>query len=173
MLELDRIDLQLLDALQRDGRATNQALGERVHLSASQISRRIQRLQDSGLLGQCVTLLPAARIGLTVTAFTRVSLERHGEGRNDAFDAAVQAMPEVLECHSVTGPYDYLLRIVAADLESFAKFMMNRLMRLPGVRSVESSVVLQEIKRTTALPLGQTRPATHPQGAASGSPGPV
>lgn len=155
MLSLDRIDLELLGALQRDGRATNPALGESVHLSASQVSRRIQRLEDAGLIDRCVTLLRAARLGLTVTAFTRVSLERHGEAGNDAFDRAVQLMPEVLECYSVTGPYDYQLRIVAADLEAFAQFMMHRLMRLPGVRSVESSVALQEIKRTTELPLRQ------------------
>jgi Lrp/AsnC family leucine-responsive transcriptional regulator len=155
VLELDRIDIQLLAALQRDGRATNPALGENVHLSASQVSRRIQRLEDGGLIDRCVTLLRAAKVGLTVTAFTRVSLERHGEVHNDAFDRAVTAMPEVLECYSVTGPYDYQLRIVAADLEAFAQFMMHRLMRLPGVRSVESSVVLQEIKRTTELPLDQ------------------
>lgn len=155
MLSLDRIDLELLGALQRDGRATNPALGERVHLSASQVSRRIQRLEEAGLIDRCVTLLRAARLGLTVTAFTRVSLERHGETGNDAFDRAVQLMPEVLECYSVTGPYDYQLRIVAADLEAFAQFMMHRLMRLPGVRSVESSVALQEIKRTTELPLRQ------------------
>ena len=84
-----------------------------------------------------------------------MSLERHGEAHNEAFDRAVTLMPEVLECYSVTGPYDYQLRIVVADLEAFAQFMMHRLMRLPGVRGVESSVVLQEIKRTTELPLEQ------------------
>ncbi len=155
MPTLDRTDLQLLAALQRDGRVTNPELGEQVHLSASQVSRRIQRLEEAGLIDRRVTLLRPGKVGLTVTAFTRVSLERHGEARNDAFDRAVALMPEVLECYSVTGPYDYQLRIVAADLEAFAQFMMHRLMRLPGVRSVESSVVLQEIKRTTELPLAQ------------------
>ena len=159
VLDLDRIDVQLLEALQHDGRATNQALGERVHLSASQVSRRVQRLEEAGLIDRCVTLLRASRVGLTVTAFTRVTLERHGESQNDAFDRAVRLMPEVLECYSVTGPYDYQLRIVSADLEAFAQFMMHRLMRLPGVRSVESSVVLQEIKRTTELPLSHVHPA--------------
>lgn len=153
MLTLDRTDIQLLEALQRDGRATNPALGERVHLSASQVSRRIQRLEDAGLIDRCVMLLRPARLGLTVIAYTRVSLERHGEAENDDFDRSVRVMPEVLECYSVTGPYDYLLRIVSADLASFAEFMLHKLMRVPGVRGVESSVVLQEIKRTTELPL--------------------
>ena len=154
-LSIDRYDLQLLAALQHDGHATNAGLGEAASLSASQVSRRIQRLEEAGLIDRCVTLLRPAKVGLTVTAFTRVSLERHGEAHNDAFDRAVTLMPEVLECYSVTGPYDYQLRIVAADLAAFAQFMMHRLMRLPGVRSVESSVVLQEIKRTTELPLEQ------------------
>ncbi len=153
MLALDRTDIQLLAALQRDGRATNPALGEQVHLSASQVSRRIQRLEDAGLIDRCVMLLRPARLGLTVIAYTRVSLERHGEAENDDFDRAVRVMPEVLECYSVTGPYDYLLRIASADLASFAEFMLHKLMRVPGVRGVESSVVLQEIKRTTELPL--------------------
>lgn len=153
MLALDRTDIQLLAALQRDGRATNPALGEQIHLSASQVSRRIQRLEEAGLIDRCVVLLRPARLGLTVVAYTRVSLERHGEAENDDFDRAVRVMPEVLECYSVTGPYDYLLRIVSADLASFAEFMLHKLMRVPGVRGVESSVVLQEIKRTTELPL--------------------
>ncbi|MCO5099326.1 MAG: Lrp/AsnC family transcriptional regulator [Burkholderiaceae bacterium] len=159
MIPLDRIDIQLLAALQRDGRATNPALGERVHLSASQISRRIQRLEQAGLIDRYVTLLRPARLGLSVIAYTRVSLERHGEAQNEDFNRAVQLLPEVLECYSVTGPYDYLLRVVAADLDAFAQFMLHRLMRVPGVRGVESSVVLQEIKRTTELPLGPAQGA--------------
>lgn len=153
MAELDRIDIELLAALQRDGRATNPALGERIHLSASQVSRRVQRLEEAGFIDRCVTLLRPAKLGLTVIAYTRVSLERHGEAENDEFDRAVRVLPEVQECYSVTGPYDYLLRIVSADLASFAQFMLHKLMRVPGVRGVESSVVLQEIKRTTELPL--------------------
>ncbi len=155
MIHLDRTDIQLLSALQRDGRATNPALGEQIHLSASQVSRRIQRLEESGLIDRCVTLLRPAKLGLTVIAYTRVSLERHGEVQNEDFDRAVRVLPEVLECYSVTGPYDYLLRIVSADLATFAQFMLHKLMRVPGVRGVESSVVLQEIKRTTELPLEQ------------------
>lgn len=157
MITLDRTDFQLLAALQRDGRATNPALGERIHLSASQVSRRIQRLEDAGLIDRYVTLLRPVRLGLTVIAYTRVSLERHGEAQNEDFNRAILLLPEVLECYSVTGPYDYLLRIVSSDLASFAQFMLHKLMRVPGVRGVESSVVLQEIKRTTELPLEQAQ----------------
>jgi len=153
MISLDRTDFLLLAALQRDGRATNPALGERIHLSASQVSRRVQRLEEAGLIDRYVTLLRPEQLGLSVTAYTRVSLERHGEAENEDFNRAIQLLPEVLECYAVTGPYDYLLRIVSADLASFSQFMLHKLMRVPGVRGVESSVVLQEIKRTTELPL--------------------
>lgn len=154
-MSLDRIDLQLLAALQQDSRITNPALGEQVHLSASQVSRRLQRLEQSGFIERHVTLLRPARLGLTVIAYTRVSIEQSGEALNENFHREVALLPEVLECYSVTGPYDYLLRIVATDLAAFSDFMWNRLMRVPGVRNVESSVVLQEIKRTTELPLKQ------------------
>ncbi len=165
MLELDKFDLQILYALQADARVTNPALGEQVHLSPSQISRRIQRLEDAGLVERYVTLLRPAALGLGVTAFIRVSLERHTESQTDAFDAAVHAMPEVLECHSVTGSHDYLLKVVAADLASFSQLVMQRLMRLQGIRSVESSIVLQEIKRTTRLPLGAAAAGVSPSRA--------
>lgn len=153
MIDLDKFDLQILDALQSDARITNPALGEIVHLSASQISRRIQRLEESGLIERYATLLRASAVGYGVTVFTRVSLERHSESQTDAFVAAVDALPEVLECYSVTGSHDYLIKIVAADLASLSQFVMHRLMRMPGIRSVESSIVLQEIKRTTRLPI--------------------
>ncbi len=155
MIDLDKFDLQILDALQADARITNPALGEIVHLSPSQVSRRVQRLEDAGLIERYATLLRAPAIGLGVTVYTRVSLERHSEAQTDAFNAAVDALPEVLECYSVTGSHDYLLKIVAADLASLSQFMMHRLMRTPGIRSVESSIVLQEIKRTTRLPLAR------------------
>jgi Lrp/AsnC family leucine-responsive transcriptional regulator len=153
MIDLDRHDLALLARLQHDGRATHQALADAIHLSASQVGRRIQRLEDLGLLERCVWLLRPAKLGLDVTAFTRVSLDRHTEADADAFIRALGEMREVLECYSVTGPHDFLLKVVAADLASFSRFMMQRLMRAPGVRSVESTVVLREIKRTTELPL--------------------
>jgi Lrp/AsnC family leucine-responsive transcriptional regulator len=156
MVTLDRFDLQLLALLQRDGRATAAALGERVGLSASQVGRRIQRLEAEHVIERCVMLLRPAALGLGVTAYTRISLERHAASQTDALVKAVRAMPEVLECHAVTGQHDYLLRIVAPDLEAFSRFMNQKLMRVPGVHSMESSIVLQEIKRTTELPLPYT-----------------
>lgn len=152
-ITLDRYDLVLLDALQRDGNATNATLGASVSLSASQISRRLQRLNESGLIAGHVALLDPVAIGLGVTAFAHVVLERHGKAQSDAFEGAVSAMPEVLECFSVSGDADYFLRIVAPDLRAFSELMMKRLLRLPGVAHVKSSIALQKVKQTHVLPL--------------------
>lgn len=153
-MDLDKFDLQLLAQLQRDGHASNAMLADRIHLSPSQVSRRVQRLEQAGFIERYCALLRPAAVGLGVTAFTSVSLERHAETHTDTFNDAVRAMDEVLECFAVTGESDYLLRIVAPDLAALSEFMLHRLMRVAGVRSVKSNVVLAEIKRTTCLPLG-------------------
>ena len=152
-ITLDRYDLALLDALQRNGNATNASLGERVHLSASQISRRVQRLADTGLIASHAALLDAAAIGLGVTAFANVVLEQHGQTHSDAFENAAAAMPEVMECFSVSGDADYLLRIVAPDLQAFSELMMKRVLRLPGVAHIKTNLALQKVKQTHVLPL--------------------
>jgi Lrp/AsnC family leucine-responsive transcriptional regulator len=152
--DLDIFDLRLLAALQRDGRAPNAALAETVGLSASQVSRRLARLESEGVIATYAALLQPDAVGLSVLAFSSVSLERQAEAM-DGFEAAVLRFPEILECYSVTGEQDFVLRIVAKDLKAFADFLSNRLLRVPGVRSVRSSIVLHTIKQTTALPLPQ------------------
>ncbi len=152
-ITIDRYDLTLLDAIQRAGNATNAALGELVHLSASQVSRRLQRLQESGLIAGYAALLEPAAVGLGVIAFAHVILERHGEARPDAFEAAVSALPEVTECYSLSGDADYMLRIVAPDLAAFSELMMKRVLRLPGVANIKTDIALQRVKQTHVLPL--------------------
>ncbi len=157
---IDRHDLALLDAVQRTGNATHASLGETVHLSPSQISRRLQRLSDAGIIAGHAALLDAAAIGLGVTAFAHVVLERHGKSQSDAFEAAATALPEVLDCFSVSGDADYLLRIVAPDLPAFSELMMKRVLRLPGVAHVKTNIALQRLKQTHVLPLEHlTQPA--------------
>lgn len=151
---LDVFDLRLLTALQREGRAPNATLAETVGLSASQVSRRLARLEAEGVIAAYAALLKPDAVGLTVLAFSSVSLERQAEAM-DGFEAAVLRFPEILECYSVTGEQDFVLRIVARDLKAFADFLSDRLLRVPGVRSVRSSIVLHTIKQTTALPLPQ------------------
>jgi len=159
-ITLDRFDLALLDRLQRDGNVTNAVLGDAVHLSASQVSRRLQRLVDAGVIAGHAALLDPAAIGLGVTVFAQVILERHDKARSDAFERAVAALPEVTECFSVSGDADYMLRMVAPDLPAFSELMMKRLLRLPGVAHIKTSIALQKVKQTHVLPLeyaGQPR----------------
>lgn len=151
--QLDTYDLRLLAALQRDGRAANTALMDSVGLSPSQISRRLARLEADGVIERYAALLRPEALGLTVQAFSMVSLERHAEELVAGFERAVAARPEILECWSVTGEADFLLRIVARDLKAFADLVSHQLLRLPGIRSLRSSIVLHRIKQTTALPL--------------------
>ena len=153
--DLDIFDLRLLAALQRAGRSPNALLAETVGLSASQVSRRLARLEAEGVIAGYAALLRPEAVGLTVMAFSNVSLERHSEDLVHGFEQAVTARPEILDCWSVTGEADFVLRIVAADLNGFADFLSLQVLRIPGVRSVRSSIVLHRIKQTTALPLGQ------------------
>lgn len=152
-IAVDRFDLALLNELQREGRATNAVLGERIGLSASQVSRRIQRLEEAGVLGRYAALLDPDMVGLGVLASVSVSLERHGIGYGEQFEREIAGMPEVIECLSVTGEADYVLRVVAPDLDAFSEFMMKYLLRAAGVVNVKSSIALKKIKHTHVLPL--------------------
>ena len=150
---LDRYDMGLLAALQHNAQATHQQLGETVRLSASQVSRRIQRLEASGLIERTVALLDPARLGLGVRAMCYVTLSRHGGEEGTGFERAVLDIPEVVECFAVAGESDYILKIFAADLQTLSETVLKRLMRLPGVAAIRSNIVLQCVKSTSALPM--------------------
>lgn len=152
-LLLDRYDLRLLAALQLNTHATHQVLGERIHLSASQVSRRIQRLQACGLVQAHVALLHPGLLGLDVVAISYITMARHSGNEGREFEAAIADFPEVLECFAVTGESDYILKLVAADLQELSDSVLQRLVRLPGVAHIRSNIVLKPIKSTTALPL--------------------
>lgn len=154
-VSLDSADVRLLECLQGQARLTNVELSERVRLSPSQCYRRLRRLEESGLLRAYVALLDRERLGLGVVAFVNVSLEKQREHPAEAFNQAVQDIPEILECLAVSGEADYLLRVVAVDLKAFSDFLMHRLLRLPMVANVRSSILLDEVKSTTALPLSR------------------
>lgn len=153
MIDLDSFDIRILAELQRDARQSHVALAERVPLSASQIQRRLKRLESQGAVRAYAALLDAESLGFGVLAFTSVSLERHGDRPAAAFEAAIGDLPDVLDCYAVSGEDDYLLRIVAADLKAFSDLLMHKLLPAPGVRSVRSNIVLARIKESTALPL--------------------
>lgn len=150
---LDRYDLSLLDALQHDASITHQQLSELVHLSASQVSRRVQRLREAGFITKMVALVDNDRVGLGVRAMAHVALQQHSGAERQAFEKTVAAMDEVLDCFSVAGESDYVLHLMAPDLSSLSKNVLQRITQIKGVSSVRSSVVLECIKTTTRLPL--------------------
>ncbi len=153
MMDLDAYDLAILRALQDDARLSNVALSERVNLSPSQCSRRLQRLEDSGVVAGYRVRLDQAALGLDVIALVHVSLERQGEAPAAAFHDAIRRMPEVLECLLVTGDADYELRVIAPTLRDFSRFVLDHLMKVPGVAAIRSSIVLEAVKPMAPLPL--------------------
>ena len=154
---LDSFDLKLMSELQQDGRLTNSELGERVHLSASQVSRRVQRLIDEGYIERFQAVLSRQKLGLGLTVYCLVTLKIHAGDSMLAFHERVRALPEVMECQSLTGEADYVLKIVVADLKRFSDFMSEHLMKAPEVANIRSSVVLESIKETGAYQV-QPRP---------------
>jgi DNA-binding Lrp family transcriptional regulator len=152
-LDLDQIDRKILGFLQAHGRASNLELAEVAKLSPAQCHRRHRRLEEQGFIAQYETRLNAGRLGLSVVAFIHVAMEKGHIREIRQFTDVVVDLPEVLECYSVTGDFDYVIKVVAQDLKALSGFLMETLMRLPGVNSVRSSVCLDEIKCTSALPL--------------------
>lgn len=152
-LDLDRTDRRILSHLQLHGRASNLELAEAAALSPAQCNRRHRRLEDQGYIARYEARLQPARLGLHVTAFIDVAMEKGHIRQIDKFKDVVAEMPEVLECYAVTGDFDYVVKVIARDLKSLSNFLMDNLMRLPGVSSVRSSVCLDEIKCTSALPI--------------------
>jgi Lrp/AsnC family leucine-responsive transcriptional regulator len=150
---LNRTDRRLLDLLQRDGSLTNQELAARVSLSPSACLRHVRALEKAGVIRRYVALLDPRKVGLGLMGFVTVKLEKRGRMPTDAFAKAVKDWPEVLACHALTGDMDYLLRVQVEGLDHFSRFVMDSLLKHPGVLDVKSSFVLEEVKETTALPL--------------------
>ena len=150
---LDRLDRRILATLQLEARITNQELANRVGLSPAPCWRRLKRMESEGIIAGYATLLSAPAIGLTIQAYAMVSLENHHADTVAAFDRLVRDRAEVLECHSMSGTNDYLLRIVAASMEAYEHFLSTHLLQLAAVRSVNTSFVLRTKKFTTQLPL--------------------
>lgn len=151
--DFDRVDRKILGFLQDHGRASNLELAQAASLSPAQSHRRHRRLEEQGYIARYETRLNAARLGLSVVAFIHVGMEKGHIRDLKKFTAVIVDLPEILECYSVTGDFDYVIKVIAQDLKSMSLFLMEKLMRLPGVNSVRSSVCLDEIKCTSALPL--------------------
>ena len=155
--ELDAIDRRILRALQTDGRLTYDVLAAQVSLSPSATLRRVKRLEESGVIKGYVALVPPERVGLGLTAYLNVRLEKHSEvhKRNpmDLFRAAVQTWPEVVECAALTGEMDFLLRVVVQDMAHYSRFVLETLLKHPSVEDCKTSFVLDRVKNTTAVPV--------------------
>ncbi len=149
----DRIDRKILEHLQADGRLTNQELAARVALSPSPCLRRVRALEEAGVIRQYVALVDPLQVGLAMLAYVTVKLEKRGKMPVEQFTRAVQGWPEVVACYSMTGDMDYLMRVQVANLDHYAHFIMEKLLKQPGVIDIRSNFVLERVKDTTALPL--------------------
>ena len=157
---LDRLDRRILDQLQRNARISNLELAEAVGLSPTPCARRVKRLEESGLIRGHATLLDQQKLGLSLTAFISISMDRHTPDRFETFEEAVRDYAEVIECAVVTGQNsDYLLQVVVPDMTYYERFLLGRLTRIPGVSGVQSSFVLRRVVQRTALPLETRLPA--------------
>ncbi|WP_422367545.1 Lrp/AsnC family transcriptional regulator [Pelagibius sp.] len=157
-MELDGIDRKILAALQADGRLSNVELADRVGLSPSPCLRRVRLLEEAGIIDRYVALVDQRSVGLPVSVFISIKLERQQEEDLDRFEAEVSAYPEVLECYLMTGTQDYLLRVVVADLAAYERFLKTKLTRVGNVADIESSFALKQVKYTNVLPLSVTDP---------------
>jgi len=154
LIMLDPIDLRILARLQEDARLSNVDLAKAVNLSPSPCLARVRRLEESGLISRYVTLLDPIALGLTVSVFIQVRLEKQVERSLEAFEQAMKERPEVMECYLMTGSSDYLLRVVVTDIQALERFIVDFLSKVPGVGNIQSSFALKQVKYETALPLG-------------------
>lgn len=153
MTSLSRSDHKILKVLQADGGVTNVQLAERVGMSPSPCLRRVKQLEAQGVISGYAARLDRRKVGLDILALVEVQVDRHNETVADAFRAAILRETAVTECYSVTGAFDYLLKVVSPNLDAFADFAMKRLLRMPGVKEVRSSLILETLKDSTVLPL--------------------
>jgi len=151
--ELDAFDRKILALLQRNADQSTAEISEAVGLSPSPCWRRIQRLREEGYIKAQVALVDRRKVGLNTQIFAQVKLNAHGRSHLEEFSEAIRGFPEVLDCYVTMGPIDFLLRIVAADVDAYERFFFDKLSRVPGIQEINSIVALSEIKSTTELPL--------------------
>ncbi len=151
--ELDPVDLRILQELQADAKLTNVELAAKVHLSPSPCLARVRALERAGIIQRHVALLDPQLVGLPVSVFIHVSLEKQVERARQVFESRVREYPEIMECYLMTGDADYMLRVVVPDVAALQRFIMDELARIPGVSNIRSSFALKQVKYETALPL--------------------
>ncbi|HNP62787.1 MAG TPA: Lrp/AsnC family transcriptional regulator [Woeseiaceae bacterium] len=153
IVSLDNTDRKILNLLQSEPGINASAIGERIGLSQSACWRRMQRMREEGVMRDHPVILDREKVGLTTMVFAHVKLNSHGRSNLSKFADAVKEYPEVMDCYVVLGNVDFLLRIVAEDIKAYEQFFFEKLSQLPGIQEVTSSIVLSDIKHTTALPI--------------------
>lgn len=156
MIKLDKYDKSILSLIQRRGRITNQRIADHVSLSPAPCLRRVDKLESAGIIRQYVALADREKLGLSVLVYIHISLNDHHADTVDSFNRFVERSESILECYSVSGEYDYLIRVVASDVRTLESFIMEQLLQTNTVRSANTSFVLNEKKYTTALPISDT-----------------
>jgi Lrp/AsnC family transcriptional regulator, leucine-responsive regulatory protein len=154
MPNLDAIDRRIIATLQTDARLSNVELAERVGLSPSPCLRRVKRLEREGYIDAYRALLQRAKIGLGLTVFVGIKIDGHGDERVAQLRKTLQAMPEIVACHIVSGEADYLLEVVVPDLQHYERFLLDRLLQLASIKDVRSNFVIRSVKIAAPLPLG-------------------
>ncbi|MEM1111593.1 MAG: Lrp/AsnC family transcriptional regulator [Pseudomonadota bacterium] len=152
-MQLDKTDRKILALLQHDASLSASEIAERVNLSQPPCWRRIKRLEEAGVIQRRVALLDQRQLGLNVTVFARIKLSAHGKRSLPEFEEQIRDLPEVLECHTVMGDYDFLLKIVTRDIDTYETLFRNTLSQMPTVQEIHSNAALSRIKITTELPL--------------------
>ena len=155
MVKLDRKDIAILNQLQGNADITNAELAKTVNLSPTPCFNRVKRLEEIGILNGKVSLVSAAKLGLTVNVFIHISLEKQDEEALERFESAIAGCSEVMECYLMTGDEDYLLRVLVPDIQALETFILTRLTKIPGVAKIRSSFALKQVSYKTALPLAE------------------
>ncbi len=156
-MDLDSTERQILNVLQREGRISNVELAERVGLSESPCFRRVKRLEDCGVIESYNARIDKSTLGLQVTAFVQITLEKHDDGKREQFLDCVEAEEYIVECHATSGSYDFLLKVVAYSIDHFSKLSMQRILKFPGVSNMESHFSLMAVKQDAPLPVSRSR----------------
>lgn len=150
---MDAYDAKILACLQHSGRMSNVEVAERIHLSQPQCLRRVRALEESGVIRRYAALVAPQRVGLDVMAFVALSLDRDQFRRVREVEKVIMSFPEIIECFTISGDFDYLLKVVGRDLKSLSQFLTDRLMQVPGVAGVRSMICLEEVKPLSPLPV--------------------
>ena len=152
-MKLDKWDISILEAVQKDGRVSNRDLAKKVSLSPSPSWRRLRALEEAGVIDHYAAVVDRHKVGLSIMGFAHVTLHDHSTDKVRRFDKAIMNAPQVLECHATSGGHDYMLKVVAPDMASYQDFLSEYLLKIGVVRTVNTSFALKQQKNTTVLPL--------------------